>query len=214
MEPQSRYGQFQMEVRGTGNGDNLRLGRTVHQRSRPEVARLQVDVRGRRHLYDAGNRLSILEPLGAVGHVQRRVDPRAQRADDVSRFVGGQSTALRNVFGTDPDGLGQTLAIARASYQASDRLQLNGARRTRAHVGPRRVRPHRRRIGSGRLRRAASSPTRCGSSSPTDRTCTIARPARPSYVSDYSYLAARTCCCRADGFRSTRHASRQAICPS
>ena len=42
------------------------------------------------------------------------------------QVLGGQSTALRNVFGTNPDGLGQTLAIARASYQASDHLQLNG----------------------------------------------------------------------------------------
>ena len=84
-----------------------------------------MDVRGRRHLYGAGNRLPILESLSTVGHVQRRIDSRAQRATSF-QVLGGQSTALRNVFGTNPDGLGQTLAIARASYQASDRLQLNG----------------------------------------------------------------------------------------
>ena len=163
-------------------------GPHLHRRSRPAVARLQVDVRGRRHLYDAGNRLSILESLGAVGHVQRRVDPRAQRADVVPgsrRPVDGAAKCLRHQPGRPrPDAGNRASQLPGVRSPATQR---SGG--PHADLGPRRIRPHRRCLGSGRASAPASSPTRCGSSSPTDRTCTIARPGPRRYVSDYSYLA-------------------------
>ena len=126
MEPQSRLRPIPDGSPTDGNGDNVRLGRTSIGVRDLQVARLQVDVRGRRHLYDAGNRLSILESLGAGGHVQRRVDTRATSARTSFQVLGGQSTALRNVFGTEPGRPRPDAGNRAASYQASDRLQLNG----------------------------------------------------------------------------------------
>ena len=38
--------------------------------------------------------------------------------------MGGKATAWRNIFGNDPDTMEQTLGVLRASYHASDRLDL------------------------------------------------------------------------------------------
>ncbi len=40
--------------------------------------------------------------------------------------MGGRATALRNIFGSDPDTLAQSLGVARGSYHPSDRLEVFG----------------------------------------------------------------------------------------
>ena len=45
----------------------------------------------------------------------------AQSRTSSTQIVGGRSTALRNIFGTDPDTLEQSLLV-RFSRQLSDRL--------------------------------------------------------------------------------------------
>ena len=201
-----------MEVRGTGNGDSIRLGRTFISVRDLQVARLQVDVRGRRHLYDAGNRLSILESLGAVGHVQRRVDPRAQRADDVPgsrRPVDGAAKRLRHRPGRPrPDAGNRASQLSGVRSPATQRR----AAHTCAHgTSTSSSAPSMHRIREGSARRFIANPML-------------------QFVADGSYVhyratgatrssrtirtwRARTCCCRADGFRSTRHASPLVICP-
>jgi hypothetical protein len=42
------------------------------------------------------------------------------------QVVGGRTTAWRNIFGTDPDTLAQTLGMARAAFQVNERFELLG----------------------------------------------------------------------------------------
>ena len=49
----------------------------------------------------------------------------AKTRTTTTQMVAGRSTAWRNIFGTDPDTLGQSLVVARETYQSSERLQVN-----------------------------------------------------------------------------------------
>ncbi len=125
LEPQSRFGQFQMEVHGTGNGDSVRLGRTL-------IAVRDLKSRGFRWTFEAGDTYTMpggdyqFSNLSAPAITFRGGSLSATSARTTVQLIGGRSTALRNVFGTDPDGLGQALGLARVSYQTTDHLQLTG----------------------------------------------------------------------------------------
>jgi len=131
LEPKSRYGQFQMEVHGAGSGDSLQLGRT-------SISVRDLKSRGFQWTFDAGDTYTApgtdyqFSNLSAPAVTFRGGSILARGTRTTFQVLGGQTTALRNVFGSDPDALGQTLAIARATYQASNRFQFNGrAARTR-----------------------------------------------------------------------------------
>jgi len=131
LEPKSRYGQFQMEVHGAGTGDGVQLGRTA-------ISVRDLKSRGFQWTFDAGDTYSVpgtdyqFSNLSAPSITFRGGSILARGTRTTFQVLGGQSTALRNVFGSDPDALGQTLAIARVTYQASDRYLFNGrAARTR-----------------------------------------------------------------------------------
>ena len=122
--PGRRFGQFQLEVRGSRRGDDIHLGRTW-------FAVRDLKANGASWTFEGGDiytraaaddyRFSNLAaPLvtftgGAAT---------ARSAKTSLQIIAGRSTAWRNIFGTDPDSLGQSLGLARASYAPIPRLQL------------------------------------------------------------------------------------------
>ena len=160
----------------------------LHRRSRPAVARLQVDVRGRRHLYDAW------QPT-INSRISRRRRSRsgagrslAHSARTSFQVLGGQSTALRNVFGTEP-GRPRPDAGNRAS-------QLPGVRspatqRRAAHTRTWDLDEFARTVDASRSGRARRPRHRQPDVAVRRRRIVraLSRDRAPRVVSDYSYLA-------------------------
>ena len=118
-------GSLQMELRATRRGTEPHLGRAY-------LAWRDVTLRGAVWTFEGGDfyftpgladyrftNLSTPAVTLAGGSVSART-PRAS-----FNAVGGRTTAWRNIFGSDPDTLGQNLGLARASYKAFDWLDVN-----------------------------------------------------------------------------------------
>ena len=118
-------GSLQMELRATRRGTEPHLGRAY-------LAWRDVKARGAIWTFEAGDfyftpgladyrftNLTTPAVTLAGGSVAGRT-PRAS-----FNFVGGRTTAWRNIFGSDPDTLDQNLGLARAGYRAKDWLDVN-----------------------------------------------------------------------------------------
>jgi cell division septation protein DedD len=121
-QPGRRFGQFQMEVRGSRRGDDIHLGRTW-------LAVRDLKVNGAAWTFEGGDiyaapslREYQFSNLTAPLVTFTGGAAIAKTTKTSVQLVAGRSTAWRNIFGTDPDALGQTLALARASYVQSSRL--------------------------------------------------------------------------------------------
>ncbi len=130
IQPQSRFGELQLEVRGTRRGNELHLGRA-------SFAVRDAKARGISWTFEGGDLYSQpalgdyqFSNLNAASLTLNGAAVTAKTQKTTTQVVGGRTTAWRNIFGTDPDTLGQSLAFARSSYQHNPRLQLNarGAR--------------------------------------------------------------------------------------
>jgi cell division septation protein DedD len=124
-QPGSRFRQMQFEVRGTRRGDELHLGRS-------SMALRDAKARGVTWTLEGGDLYTTPSPgdyqfsnLSAASITFSGAAVTAKTRRTTIEIIGGRSTAWRNIFGTDPDTLGQSLALARASYRPSARLQLN-----------------------------------------------------------------------------------------
>jgi hypothetical protein len=123
-QPGQRFGQLQLELRASRRGDALHLGRSW-------FALRDARARGFAWTFEGGD---LYTPPSFVDyHFTNLAAPAITftggavtgRSKTVSlQMAGGRSTAWRNIFGTDPDALGQTVGLARAAYQATPRLQL------------------------------------------------------------------------------------------
>jgi sporulation related protein len=125
LQPRSNFGELQLEVRGTRRGDKLHLGRA-------SFAVRDAKARGISWTLEGGDISSgpALENyqfsnLGAASITFSGAAITAKTRRGTTQFVAGRSTAWRNIFGTDPDTLGQSLALARTSYEHNPRLQVN-----------------------------------------------------------------------------------------
>lgn len=125
LQPGSRVGQFQLDVRGTRRGDELHLGRTL-------VAVRDARSRGITWTLEGGDLYTTpalgdyqFSNLSAASITFSGAAVTAKTRRTTTQVIGGQSTAWRNIFGTDPDTLAQSLALARMTYRQSARVQLN-----------------------------------------------------------------------------------------
>ena len=132
LQPGTRLGIFQLELRGTQRDGTAHLGRAL-------ISARDFKYRGALLTVQAGDsyfspaigdyRFANL-PTPSVTFAGASISARTSRSS--LGLIAGRATATRNFFGTDPDTLDQTLALARGSFKASDRLELF----TRAsHVG-------------------------------------------------------------------------------
>lgn len=126
LQPGSQFGQLQMEVRGTRRGDLMHLGRTF-------LAVRDARAHGATWTLEAGDLYTgpaladyQFSNLSAASITFSGGAATARTPRTTTQVIGGRSSAWRNIFGTDPDTLGQSLAIVRTRVQDTPRLQLNG----------------------------------------------------------------------------------------
>ena len=125
-EPGRRFGQFQVELRASRRGEEIHLGRTW-------LAVRDAKIRGLTWTFEGGDlytrpeladaRFTNLSPA-AITFTGGAATARSPKTN--LQLIAGRSTAWRNIFGTDPDALGQTLGLARATYEIVPRLQVTG----------------------------------------------------------------------------------------
>ena len=125
-QPGRRFAQFQLELRASRRGDDLHLGRTWFALRDAKAGRVAWTFEGG-DLYtppaSVDYHFSNLS-APAITFTGGAVTAKSKSAS--LQIAGGRSTAWRNIFGTDPDTLGQSVALARASYQATPRIQVLG----------------------------------------------------------------------------------------
>ena len=126
IQPGVRFGSFQLELRESKRADRFHLGRNY--------AALRDWKRGPvSWSFEAGDAF-FTRALGEYGFSNLTTAAvtfsggaiSARTTRGALHIVGGRATAWRNIFGTDPDTLPQTLGMVRGSYKTSDRLEVLG----------------------------------------------------------------------------------------
>jgi cell division septation protein DedD len=124
-QPGTRFGMFNLEVRGTRRGELPHLGRAY-------AAVRDVKFRGLTWTFEGGDAYfapgigdyrftNLFTP--AVTFSGGAISARTART--AVAITAGRATAWRNIFGSDPDALGQTLVVGRATHKVSDRIDVN-----------------------------------------------------------------------------------------
>ena len=125
LRPGSRFGMFQMEIRGTMRDDEPHLGRAY-------ISLRDFRHRGIKYSFEAGD--SFFAPNRGDYQIRNLYTPtvnfagasfRATTPETTIEVMAGKATATRNIFGTDTETLDQTLAIGRGSRRLSDRVELS-----------------------------------------------------------------------------------------
>ena len=126
LQPGSRLGTFHLDARGTKRGDRFHIGRVYLAADRLPAAGLTWTLEAGDAYYARSIRDYRFTNLTAptVTFSGGAVTGRGRRGG--LQVVGGRATAWRNIFGSDPDTLGQTLAIAHGDFKLNDRLDLLG----------------------------------------------------------------------------------------
>jgi cell division septation protein DedD len=125
LQPGARFGVFQIELRAARRGDTLHTGRLYG-------ALRDLKLRGIAWTLEAGDEYfsrgigdyrfaNLFTP--AVTFNGTSVTGRTSRTTMV--LVAGKTTAWRNIFGNDPEGLGQSLLVGRVTNQATTRLSVS-----------------------------------------------------------------------------------------
>lgn len=125
IQPGSRFGLFQLEVRGTRRGQELHAGRTY-------LAIRDLKYRGIAWTIEGGDAYfspsigdykfsNLFTPT--VTFSGGAITGRTPRS--TLTVVAGRTTAWRNIFGSDPDALGQTIGSVRAVHRPTLRLDVN-----------------------------------------------------------------------------------------
>jgi hypothetical protein len=125
LQPRSHGGIFQMEMRGTRRDNLLHAGRMF-------FSIRDLKHRGITWSFEAGD-THFAPPIGdykfsnlftpAVTFNGAALTARTPKT--TLTIVGGRASAWRNIFGSDPETLGQTIGSARATHKISDRLELS-----------------------------------------------------------------------------------------
>ena len=123
-QPAVKFGEFQLEVRGSRRGEAFHLGRTW-------MALRDVKARGAMWTFEAGDLWTTpilgnyqFSNLAAPSITFTGGSMVARSRSTSAQVVVGHTTALRNIFGTDPDALGQSLALGRFSRQLTGRVEV------------------------------------------------------------------------------------------
>lgn len=126
IQPGVKFGSFQIELREAKRADRLHLGRNY-------AALRDLKHRNVSWTFEAGDAY-FTRAIGEYGFSNLTTPSvtfsggaiAARSSRGFLQIVGGRATAWRNIFGTDPDTLGQTLGMVRGSYKPWDRLEVLG----------------------------------------------------------------------------------------
>ena len=125
LQPGSRFGVFQIEIRGARRGDALHTGRIYG-------ALRDAKYLGAAWTIEAGD--TYFSPSIAAYGFSNLFSPtvtfngaavRARTDRSTLSVVAGQTTAWRNIFGNDPQALGQTLGIVHSTRRIGRNLELS-----------------------------------------------------------------------------------------
>jgi cell division septation protein DedD len=134
LQPRTRFGTVQLEFHGTERKNELHAGRIYGSLRDLKIGNYTWTVEGGDAYYApaiGGYQFSNLTtPI--VTFVGGSVSARSARTS--VGMVAGRGTVWRNIFGSDPDTLDQTILGGRATRRATDRLDLN-ARVSRIRTG-------------------------------------------------------------------------------
>ena len=124
LQPGSRFGVFQIEIRGARRGDSLHTGRIYG-------ALRDAKYHGTAWTIEAGDSY-FSPPIVAFGF-SNLFSPavtfngaaiRGRNERTTVAIVAGRTTAWRNIFGNDPKGLGQTVAIGHITRRVGSRFEM------------------------------------------------------------------------------------------
>jgi hypothetical protein len=125
LQPGSRFGVFQIEIRGARRGDALHTGRIYG-------ALRDAKYHGARWTIEAGDAY-FSPPIVSYGF-SNLYSPavtfngaaiRARTERTTLAVVAGRTTAWRNIFGNDPKGLGQTVGIGHITRRLGARFEVS-----------------------------------------------------------------------------------------
>jgi len=126
LQPGVRFGAFQIELRGAKRADRLHLGRNY-------AALRDLKAGSLSWTFEAGDAYftrgvgeygfsNLTTP--AVTFSGGAISARGSRG--ALHILGGRGTAWRNIFGTDPDTMAQTLGLVRGAFKPWDRVEVLG----------------------------------------------------------------------------------------
>ena len=126
IQPGVRFGSFQIELREAKRANRLHLGRNY-------AALRDLKYRNVSWTFEAGDAY-FTRAVGEYGFSNLTTPSvtfsggavAARSSRGFLQIVGGRATAWRNIFGTDPDTLAQTIGMVRGSYKPWDRLEVLG----------------------------------------------------------------------------------------
>jgi cell division septation protein DedD len=125
LQPGSRFGVFQIELRGARRGNILHTGRMYGSLRDLKIRNTAWTVEAGDAYFSPGfgeyRLANLFTP--AVTFNGAAVTGRTSRSRIV--VVAGKTTAWRSIFGNDPEALGQTLAVARLTHQIVPRVEFN-----------------------------------------------------------------------------------------
>jgi len=125
LQPGSRFGVFQIEIRGARRGESLHTGRIY-------AALRDAKYHGTAWTIEAGD--AYFTPLIASYGFSNLYSPavtfngaaiRGGSERTTFAIVAGRTTAWRNIFGNDPKGLGQTVAIGHIVRRLGPRFEVS-----------------------------------------------------------------------------------------
>lgn len=125
LQPAKRFGLFELEVRASRRGDEPHLGR-VH------VAFRDVKARGFNWTLEGGD--TYFAPAIGDYRLANLFTPRVmftgasvfgRSSKSTLQVVAGRASAWRNIFGSDPEALDQTIGLVRGTHRFGDWLDVN-----------------------------------------------------------------------------------------
>src|SRR6188474_1349720 len=126
LQPGVRFGAFQMELRGAKRADRIHLGRNYAALRDLKAGTLSWSFEAGDAYFTRGvgeyGFSNLTTP--AVTFSGGAISARGNRG--ALHILGGRATAWRNIFGTDPDTMAQTLGMIRGAYKPWDRLEVVG----------------------------------------------------------------------------------------
>jgi sporulation related protein len=125
LQPGSRFGVFQIEIRGARRGDSLHTGRLYGALRDAKYHGVSWTIEGGDAYFSppiVGYGFSNLYSP-AVTFNGAAIRGRSERT--TLAIVAGRTTAWRNIFGNDPKGLGQTVAIGHITRRLGARVEVS-----------------------------------------------------------------------------------------
>jgi cell division septation protein DedD len=125
LQPGTRFGQFLLETRATRRDSQAHLGRTWLALRDAKTGHVTWTLEAG-DIYTPANPDYQFSNLSAPAFTLVGGSATAKTSHVTLQVVGGQTTALRNIFGSDPQRLDQSLGVIRTAYQPSSRVQVMG----------------------------------------------------------------------------------------